>query len=228
MPEKIETKDDYAAIYDADYYNGKKSFFYKFSGGYRDYVSYFDRIADWFRPYIANEGTIVDAGCAYGFMLQRFAKTHTLVGYDASDHAIAEAKVRVPEGRFETTFFGKDTLTCDDNSVDAVICNDVVEHLNQQDIDAMMDDMYRVLKPGGRFCITTPNGNLIRKIFYPIADRMEHHIGLRHTKAWQRMLIEHKFQIVDHWTYFHGLFPFRMKWDGFFAEAAIVAEKPKQ
>lgn len=226
MSEKIETKEDYAAIYDADYYNGKKSFFYKFSGGYRDYKSYFDRLANWFSPYIA-PGKILDAGCAFGFMLQRFQGTHQLLGTDASDFALGEARKRVPEAELHENFLGKDPLPWDENSVDTILSNDVVEHLNQDDIVLALADLYRVLKPGGYMCITTPNGNLIRKIFYRVADRMEHHIGLRHTREWQAMLEQAGFEIAETWTYFHGLFPFRMQWDGFFAEAALVVRKPK-
>ena len=60
MSEIIKSKADYAAIYDAEYYSGKKSFFYKFSGGYRDYRSYFDRLAQWFAPYMRS-GVLLEA-----------------------------------------------------------------------------------------------------------------------------------------------------------------------
>lgn len=226
MAEKIETKDDYVAIYDADYYSGKKSFFYKFSGGYRDYVSYFNRLARWFAPYIAQAGRLLDAGCAYGFMLQRYSGTHELHGSDISAHALEQAQMRVPAAELVENCLGKEILPWPENYFDVILCNDVVEHLNEADIIAAIQDFYRVLKPGGRLCITTPNRNWVRRIFYPIADRMEHHIGLRHTQEWQKMFQVAGFTVVDHWTYFHGLFPFRMRWDGLFAEAALIIEKP--
>ena len=90
MAEKISKGSDYEAIYDADYYNGRKSFFYKISGGYRDFKPYFDRFACWFEPFI-HSGPLLDAGCAYGFMLQRYADGRPLYGCDISEHALEQA-----------------------------------------------------------------------------------------------------------------------------------------
>lgn len=224
MSEIIKSKADYAAIYDAEYYSGKKSFFYKFSGGYRDYRSYFDRLAHWFAPYM-KAGVLLDCGCAYGFMLKRYEGQYTLRGCDISDHALEQARQLVPSAELHKVFLGQDKFPWADGSVDTIITNDVVEHLNADDIGPALDDFARVLKRGGRLCITTPNGNWIRKLFYRVADRMEHHIGLRHMDAWTALLQQHGFKIVTTWTYFHGLFPFRMRGNWFFAEAAIVAEK---
>ncbi len=227
MPEIIETKEDYAAIYDDKYYSGEKSFFYKLSGGYKDWESYFNRIARWFRPFV-RKGTLLDAGCAYGFMLKRFRDTHSLVGCDVSEYALQQAAKLVPEARLEKVFLGKDQLPWADGSIDTILCNDVIEHLNEQDLAATLQDWFRVLKPGGRVCLTTPNGNWIRKIFYGYADKLEHHIGLRHLTVWLEMFEKAGYEIVDDWTYFHGLFPFRLKLRWFFAETAFIVQKPEE
>lgn len=45
----------------------------------------------------------------------------------------------------------------DGDTYDAVVLNDVIEHLTKQEIFDMMDGVKTVLKPGGVFLIKTPN-----------------------------------------------------------------------
>jgi hypothetical protein len=82
-----------------------------------------------------------------------------------------------------------------------------------------------VLRPGGTLFITTPNHNWVRKVFYSIPDRMEHHVGLLHRDALCAMLTEAGLGIEDAWCYLHGLIPLRLPaWFG--PETAVVAKKP--
>ena len=48
-----------------------------------------------------------------------------------------------------------ETFPFDDASFDVVTANQVIEHLNSQ--DKFVDEVYRVLKPGGIFLVCTPN-----------------------------------------------------------------------
>jgi SAM-dependent methyltransferase len=44
------------------------------------------------------------------------------------------------------------------NSYDTVICFQVIEHIEED--TSLCDEMYRILKPGGRLFLTTPNKNM--------------------------------------------------------------------
>ena len=44
-----------------------------------------------------------------------------------------------------------------DNSFDVVICSEVLEHL--PDVDAALDEITRIVKPGGRFALSVPRGH---------------------------------------------------------------------
>lgn len=44
----------------------------------------------------------------------------------------------------------------EENRFDLVILTEVIEHLDQQELDAMLNETRRLLKPGGWICITTP------------------------------------------------------------------------
>lgn len=56
-----------------------------------------------------------------------------------------------------------------DDSIDVVISVEVVEHLDDQQLERMLKDIYRVLKPCGRVIITTPNNEDLgeNKTIYP-------------------------------------------------------------
>lgn len=49
-----------------------------------------------------------------------------------------------------------------DESVDMVFSGESIEHITEEDGDRVCQEAYRVLKPGGCFCLDTPNGALTR------------------------------------------------------------------
>jgi len=207
--------------YDRDYFEGRTSWFYQW-GGYRDVGSYFNRLAAWFLPHVG-EGPILDVGCAYGFLLARFDTGRLLCGCDVSDWAIRQARRRFPQGEFRT-LDGTGSLPYDDGRFDAVLCTDVLEHLPHAAQPRLLDEVVRVLAPGGRFCMTTPNLGTMRRLAYAPGDRAEKHIGLRHLTDWRAHLARYGLAIVDSWTYLNGFLPgrFRVDW---LPECAIVARK---
>jgi len=89
---------------------------------------------------------ILDLGCGQGQLTQRIASTGaTVVGVDSSPQMVAAARERgiaAEEGRAEALPFA-------DRSFDAVFSNAALHWVRDQ--DAMMSEVRRVLKPGGRF-----------------------------------------------------------------------------
>lgn len=89
---------------------------------------------------------ILDLGCGDGQLSQRIAANGaTVMGVDASPEMVASAHSRgilAVEGNAELLPFS-------DHAFDAVFSNAVLHWV--RDHDAMMDEVRRVLKPGGRF-----------------------------------------------------------------------------
>ena len=189
---------DYKAVYTENYFNGKDSFFYRLGYG-RFSRPYFDNLFSPLKPYLRTikKGKILDIGCAYGFMLQRFPDSFEKFGMDVSNHAIREASKRLPHailkvGEAEREFpFQKDFF-------DVVICNDVLEHL--EDPVKALEHIYKVLKKGGILYINTPNANWIRNMLFRYADIREHHISLFGHRALLDALANAGFAVQDHWT----------------------------
>ncbi len=207
--------------FDQDYFEGRTSYFYQW-GGYRDVGSYFNRLASWFMPY-SGSGPVLDIGCAYGFLLSRFDNGRLLCGCDVSEWAIQQARRRFPRGQF-LTIDSTGLLPYDDGQFDAVLCTDVLEHMAPEQQAGLLDEVARVLTPGGQFCMTTPNLGYLRRLVYAPADRAEKPIGLRHVTDWRAQLGRHGLPIVDSWTYLNGFLPGRFR-VGWLPECAIVARK---
>jgi len=89
---------------------------------------------------------ILDLGCGDGQLTQRLAATGAKIqGVDASPHMIAAARgrgVAVDEARAESLPYG-------DGVFDAVFSNAALHWVRGQ--DAMLAEVHRVLRPGGRF-----------------------------------------------------------------------------
>lgn len=122
-------------------------------------LGWFDRQIDW------QGKTVLDLGCAGGFMAEAMAKRGAEVtGIDPASAAIDAARAHArQEGhdiRYDTGV-GED-LPYQDGVFDAVVCVDVLEHV--ADLDQVLREVARVLKPGGLFLYDTINRNLVARL----------------------------------------------------------------
>jgi len=88
---------------------------------------------------------ILDLGCGDGFLTRKLAESGaTLVGVDASLQMVAAAKERGVDARCVSG----EALSFD-QEFDAVFSNAALHWMTDQ--DAVLQGVYRALKPGGRF-----------------------------------------------------------------------------
>jgi trans-aconitate methyltransferase len=88
---------------------------------------------------------ILDLGCGDGFLTQRIAESGaTMVGVDSSPQMIAAAKERGLDARYVSG----EALPFE-QEFDAVFSNAALHWMRDQ--DAVLQGVYRALKPGGRF-----------------------------------------------------------------------------
>ncbi len=120
-------------------------------------LGYFDKLIDW------QGKAVLDLGCAGGFMAEALDDRGAQVtGIDPAAEAIAAATAHA-QGRDITYDVGVgEALPYMDGQFDAVVCVDVLEHV--QDLDQVLREVARVLKPGGMFLFDTINRNIIARL----------------------------------------------------------------
>lgn len=201
---------DYKKIYTEDYFNGKNSFFYQMGYGKLNANYFYNNLYRPLAPYVKKKktGRVLDMGCAYGFVLQRFPKSFDRYGLDISKFAVEEARRRSPDISFRVgNAEGKQPFQ--DNYFDFIVMNDVLEHLNNP--QKALQNAYSMLKKGGILYLNTPNLNLIRRTLYYYPDLKEHHVSLFPFGKLRKIINEAKFTILDSWTFVLGP-PYKMPW----------------
>lgn len=97
---------------------------------------------------IDRDSKIIDLGYGDGSFLKSLEKNKIKPrGYD-----------------FDTVNFENDEIPESSNSLDFITCNSVIEHLN--DATNLLEEAFRILKPGGKFILITPNFSYDYKNFY--------------------------------------------------------------
>ena len=153
---------------------------------------------EWLAPQAGER--ILDLGCGDGQLTERIAAAGAEVtGIDASPNMVAAARARgidAKEGSAES-------LPFPDQSFDAVFSNAVLHWVRGQ--DAMMTEVRRVLRPGGRFVAEMGGlGNIaaIRVAFAAVLARLGHaSLGERGNyyptpDAYTRHLTSHGFTVA--------------------------------
>lgn len=106
-----------------------------------------------FRELVAGPGRrVLDLGCRYGALTQAYAPGNEVVGVDVDREALAAAATL----GIQTVWADLDeTLPFHDESFDAVVCGELLEHLRFP--DRLLGEARRVLRPGGDLVGSVPN-----------------------------------------------------------------------
>ena len=131
------------------------------------------------RPYLKEGSRILEIGCGSGNMLVRAGVRGSFpVGLDLSMQALTFVRSRLNEAEdkrdgikgFACIQSIGETLPLSTGSFDCVIVSEVIEHLDAP--QASMEEASRVLRPGGRLLVTTPNYRSLWPLLEWAVDRM--------------------------------------------------------
>lgn len=123
---------------------------------------------------------VLDLGCGHGALIH-FARQlgyRNVRGVDGSPEQVAAAQHLGIEGVAEGDLNAM-LLAQPDASLDVVVAFDVIEHFTRDELLPFVDQVHRVLKPGGRWIIHAPNGES------PFGSRMRYW-DLTHELAFTR------------------------------------------
>lgn len=122
-------------------------------------LQWFDRHIDWAGK------SVLDLGCAGGFMAEAMAlRGAHVTGIDPAAEAIDAARRHASASGLGIAYdvgVGE-ALPYDGESFDAVVCVDVLEHVT--DLNTVLLQVARVLRPGGLFLYDTINRNALSRL----------------------------------------------------------------
>jgi 2-polyprenyl-3-methyl-5-hydroxy-6-metoxy-1,4-benzoquinol methylase len=103
---------------------------------------------------------ILDVGCGRGALIHfaRKAGYTNIHGTDASPEQTSAAERLGIDGVRHGNLM-KTLQSLPDGSHDVIVAFDVVEHFTKEELRYFVDQVYRVLKKGGKWIIHTPNGD---------------------------------------------------------------------
>jgi ubiquinone/menaquinone biosynthesis C-methylase UbiE len=104
-------------------------------------------------------GRVLDLGCNNGYGSYKLSQYgHEVIGVDVSSEALADAKRRFSAVNLEFRQVSGLELPFESNSFDLITSFQVIEHI--VDMEPYVNEIRRVLKPGGIVAFTTPNANI--------------------------------------------------------------------
>lgn len=160
------------------------------------------------------ERPILDVGCGDGHFASLLFPEGADVGVDPSPASVAEASTR---GVYRDLIVASACrLPFPDESFSTVISNCVMEHI--PDLDAALDEVARVLSPGGLFVLTVPSPNYepfllgctllralrlgpLEALYAHWMTRISHHYHYYPPEEWQRRLSSRGLAVLE-WQYY--------------------------
>ncbi|KLO32782.1 glycosyltransferase [Mycobacterium haemophilum] len=127
-----------------------------------------------FQAWVRRSDTVVDLGCGYGEFLNQVGAARRIgVDLNPDSAGMLEPGVEFHEGPADDLHF------LEDGSVDVVFTSNLLEHLQSKaDVERMIAEAWRVLKPGGHFIAMGPNIRFLPGDYWdfwdhtvPISDR---------------------------------------------------------
>jgi ubiquinone biosynthesis O-methyltransferase len=125
-------------------------------------LEYFDTfVSDW------RDKAVLDLGCGGGFMAEALARRGAdVIGVDPSQPAIESAKAHAVANslRIDYRVGTGERVPVTSHSIDYLVCVDVLEHV--ENVDDVLHEVHRILKPGGLFLFDTINRTVLASLVF--------------------------------------------------------------
>ncbi len=135
------------------------------------------------------EGKVLDIGLGNGYLLGLLhTNSFETYGLDISDANVAKLRERMPDS--VSLHVGNiNALPFEDNAFDAITASELIEHLNNDDLEKGIAEIYRCLKPGGMAIITTPDKEKLEDLicYCPKCGFEFHRIGHKQSFSPERL-----------------------------------------
>jgi ubiquinone/menaquinone biosynthesis C-methylase UbiE len=112
----------------------------------------------------------LDLGCGDGLLTVALLDAKVVVGADVSAVALGRARNRLPESVDLVELTPGEALPFADNEFELVLCAETLEHV--QDVQRLVSEVRRVLRPGGRLAVTTPAHRFLMRPPDPLSPHL--------------------------------------------------------
>jgi len=181
-------------------------------------------------------GPVLDLGCGDGSFAQITFNQPLDVGIDPWTAPIRKA---VKTEAYKLVIQGDGhQMPFPDEHFGCAISNSVLEHI--PDLQPVLEDVSRVLKPGGVFYFCVPNHqflpnlsiarffdriklNGLARIYRKFFNRIARHYHCYDPEKWKTMLDEAGFEVVDWWHYFSPQALAVLEWGHYFGLPSAIS-----
>jgi ubiquinone/menaquinone biosynthesis C-methylase UbiE len=132
----------------------------------------------------------LDVGCGDGRLTGELS-AKAVVGADVSQVALSRARQRLPDAVDLVELAPEQDLPFADNQFDLVLCAETLEHV--QDVQRLLSEVRRVLRPGGRLAVTTP----AHMVWIRPPDPLSPHLRFFTRRSLRRLLGEMGFEVAS-------------------------------
>jgi 2-polyprenyl-3-methyl-5-hydroxy-6-metoxy-1,4-benzoquinol methylase len=157
-----------------------------------------DRYRQFARHINKKAAAILDVGCNTGrggVILKEIFPSAKLYGLEV----VEERTNKIPDKVYEKIMYQSlmDLENNYNNFFDYVVAGEVVEHIAPVDVKIFIDTIYRILAPGGKIILTTPNPNaLLVKMGRAQVYNDPSHVSIMSSKQLRAKLAESKFKNI--------------------------------
>jgi SAM-dependent methyltransferase len=159
----------------------------------------FEMRRDWLRAGVKPGDRALDLGCGGGAFTGELiaAGAGAVAGADVAEAALRRARARHPDVAFERVPFDG-PLPFLDGGFGVVWASEVIEHV--ADTGRFLSEVRRVLAPGGRLLVTTPNHPRLRLLLAglePYSEPLGDHLHLYTPRSLRTVLDDLGFGDID-------------------------------
>jgi glycosyltransferase involved in cell wall biosynthesis/2-polyprenyl-3-methyl-5-hydroxy-6-metoxy-1,4-benzoquinol methylase len=158
-----------------------------------------ERYAQFARRLPPGTRRVLDLGCATGrggeVLIAAFPGLE-LDGLDVLEERLVEARRRGYAGTFCVS---ATDIPVADAAYDAVVSGEMLEHLHAADVDRVLEEVRRVLRPGGVALLTTPNPHGVNFVLRRRSVFGHSHLSAHTAQSLSRRLRRHGFDRVAVW-----------------------------
>ena len=123
-------------------------------------------------------GRVLEIGCGIAGIIPYLPEGVEYIGTDISEYGLERARTIHRGANVQFKAMSADSLSFEDSFFDFIIAFNVIEHCRRPQV--VLDEILRVLRPGGRIALTGPN------LDFPLSLSN----GIRHRSKWYKMFIK--------------------------------------